>query len=188
MIGELPKPKRKKQQHIFQKHVDGERKKKTKTRTYSIFSMTSINPTPPPTPPTQKEFKSNQLPLPEACDAHLCVWLRIFCLWFAAVSPGRFSRVPLGGGKESSGVGGGCLWQRALSRKDTACWNLKPFRGVVIKVSVLDVLLKWIFHVFHRSPRHFSTVGVCLSLCVCVCECAGVCASVYNGPHGQLCP
>lgn len=38
--------------------------------------------------------------------------------------------------------------------------NLKSFNVPVIKVSVLDVLLKWIFHVFHRCPKHFSIDAV----------------------------
>lgn len=38
--------------------------------------------------------------------------------------------------------------------------NLKSFNVPVIKVSVLDVWLKWIFHVFHRCPRPFSIVAV----------------------------
>lgn len=50
------------------------------------------------------------------------------------------------------------------------CQNLKDFWQLVIKVSVLDVL-KWIFHVFHRSPRHlfpvcsfliYASVDVCV--------------------------
>lgn len=134
-----------------------------KNRTYSIFSMTSVE-----APPQGFHLKKNskQLLLPKACDVHLSVRLHIFCSWFAAVSPGCFSRGLLGGS-----------WQRVLSRKYTASWNLKPFRGPVIKVSVLDVLFKWIFHVFQRSPRHFFIVAVCLSVCVCMC--------VWNGPHCQ---
>ncbi len=92
--------------------------------------------------------------------------LQIFCLWCAAESPGCFSHGLLWGSRQ---------WD--LSRKYTERWNLKPFRGPVIKVSVLDVLLKWIFYVFHSSPRHFSIVTVYLSVRVCVPVC------VWNGPH-----
>lgn len=40
----------------------------------------------------------------------------------------------------------------------------EPFRGPGIKASVIDVLLNWIFHVFHTSPRRFSTLVICLSV------------------------
>lgn len=155
MIGELPNPSGK---QIFQKHVDGEKKQ----------NLLHIQHDKCRSPPQGFHLKKNskQLLLPKACDVHLSVRLHIFCSWFAAVSPGCFSRGLLGGS-----------WQRVLSRKYTASWNLKPFRGPVIKVSVLDVLFKWIFHVFQRSPRHFFIVAVCLSVCVCMC--------VWNGPHCQ---
>lgn len=39
----------------------------------------------------------------------------------------------------------------------------KDFSQTVIKVAVLDMLLKWIFHVSHRSPGICSQCVACLS-------------------------
>lgn len=53
-------------------------------------------------------------------------------------------------------------------QENTACCILKSFMGPVIKV--LDVLLKWIFHGFHRSPRHFlHSCGLIISLRIYKC-------------------
>lgn len=68
--------------------------------------------------------------------------------------------------------------------ENTACCILKSFRGPVIKVSVSDVLLKWIFHGFQRSLRHFlHSCGLIISLHVCVSL-----FFMWNEPRGQLCP
>lgn len=131
------------EKQIFQKHVDGEA-----NRNYSIFCMTSREAHP------LKRIQINSV------ITSWGLWSLLVCMvswWFQ-------SQAAAGGGV---GVkASGFYLENTLHAE-----NLKSFSVPVIKVSVLDVLLKWIFHVSHRCPKHFSIDAVWLFMCACVCIC-----------------
>lgn len=90
-----------------------------------------------PHPAKNTWVKSSQHRLLHACNARFCARFCTFCPWFS-----------------------GHLWFYVENTLSGEMWSFPGGRAAVIKVSVLDVLLKWIFHVFNRSPRHFSAVVV----------------------------